>query len=121
MLLVFLTALVAFIAIILFLVWYSKFVANQIFGKMNAQLSGILDFGKAPDEWYKRLRKIEGSSLDVGKKAKALQKYNKYVEASYKDIYSYAEKTSFIEDDARNDILSALERFMDDYRGSLSR
>ena len=119
MLAVLVTALAAFVLIIVFLAWYAKWAAHRIFGNMNARLNGILDESKAPDEWHKKLRKVAGGKQDERKKKKAFNKYLRYVEASYKDLYSYAEKTAFIQDDARPDVLAALERFMDDYRESL--
>ena len=117
--LIFLVSLAAFMLVILFFAWYARLMANRIFGKMNAQLNGILEDNKAPDEWYKRLKKLTDEKKDDHEKEKAFKKYVCFVKGSYKDLVSYAERTTFIQDDVRPDVLSELERFFDEYMDNL--
>ena len=117
--LIFLVSLAAFMLVILFFAWYARLMANRIFGKMNAQLNGIIEDNKAPDEWYKRLKKLTDKKKDDNEKEKAFKKYVYFIEGSYKDLVSYAERTTFIQDEARPDVLSELQRFFDEYMDNL--
>ena len=117
--LIFLAALVAFVLIILFLVWYYKLMANMIFGSMNDMLSNVVYDGIPPEKWNKRVMKLNKTLKDPNKspqkKSKAIDKYIRFMELSTKDMSAYAKKTVFLESDyERDEAVEAIERFYEE-------
>ena len=112
---IFVIALVAFILIILFLSWYTKFVMYRIFGKMNDTLSLIIHNGITPAVWDKKLIKVMRKADNKDKKEKALNSHLRYLEGEFINLRNFAEKSSFIKDDQKEEIIDALARFKADY------
>ena len=117
--LVFAGAILAFVVIALFLVWYYKVMSNLIFGKMNGMLDAVINNGVPPVQWHSRMKKLDKILNDPNttaqSKNKALDKHIKFVELSTKDMCAYASKTVFLPDEhARQDAVTALEGFRDE-------
>ena len=115
--LMFLGALLAFVLITLFMVWYYRFMANLIFGKMNAMIDSIISEGAPPVQWHgriNRLNKLLSTETSAARKNKAIEKYIKFVKVNTKDMLAYAKKTSFIADEERPQVLASLERFCEE-------
>ena len=112
---IFVIALVAFILIILFLSWYTKFVMYRIFGKMNDTLSLIIHNGITPAVWDKKLLKAMHGADSNEKKEKAFKNHLRYLDGEFINMRNFAEKSSFIEDDHKEEIVDALAHFKAEY------
>jgi uncharacterized coiled-coil protein SlyX len=103
----------------LFFAWYTKFVTYKIFGKFSETIGLIVDKGITPAAWDKRLIKSMNAAHTDGQKKIALNKHLRYLDGEFKNLHNFTLRSSFIDDDERDEVLEALQRFQEDYINNL--
>ena len=116
--LVFFGSLAVFVLIVLFLYWYYKTIVHVVVDKMRNAVDAVVSDGVTPAKWQARLDKLRRAlerPVSPERKAKLVEHYVRYVEASTKDMCAYAQKTIFLPDeDSKNDAVERLERFCEE-------
>jgi hypothetical protein len=101
----------AFAVIVLFMVWYSRFMFQKIYGDMRGQIDAVVS-GSTPPEWDERLVKAFSKCRTEEEKDAAAAKHKKFVDRRVMDLVLFMKRTSLVESEAeRNTILEQLENF----------
>jgi hypothetical protein len=116
LLLYFFGCVAAFTVIVLFMVWYSRFMFQKIYGNTREQIDCIISNGAAPAEWDQRLVKRLSRCGTQKEKDAAMAKHTKFVNRRTMDLILFMKHTSLVESEAERDM--AIER-LESFRRAL--
>lgn len=115
-----LISIIVFVLIILWAVWYYRFVAGRIYGNIHNQLHAIAGDGVWPG-WDAELVKRLGRARSRQRREKVLKRHAERVDRRVLDLIAYAESSSTIYEDERGDYVAALEAFRVEHRERMER
>jgi hypothetical protein len=107
----FLGFVAAFSALVLGMVWYSRFMFQRIYGDIREQIDCIAG-GSTPPEWDERLVRRIARCRSEKEKAAAVEKHKRFVKRRVMDFILFMKRTSFVRSEAEREIiLKQLELF----------
>jgi hypothetical protein len=98
---------VIFIGIVLFMVWYSRFMFQKIYGNTREQIDFIVSNGISPPEWDERLVKRLSKCVTEKEKEAALVKHARYAEGRVKDLIHFMKNTGLVESEGEREMTLA--------------
>ena len=114
--LIFIISLVIFVLIILFFSWYTKFIMNRIFGRMNDAIHSITVNGIPPAAWDEKLIKRMRNVKSDKDKTKAFNQHLQYLDGEFRNMLSFTRQSSYIlDEDHKAEIIDSLNSFKEEY------
>jgi hypothetical protein len=104
-----------FILCVVFMVWYSRFMFQRIYGDTRGKIDSIVS-GSAPPEWEQKLAKKLSRCGTERKKSAVIGWYKKFADRRIMDLIGFMKSTSVVESEAERDLsLERLESFRREY------